>query len=54
VKLDCALAMEALEDAPAIARAAEEMGFQGIWANDTKHNPFVALAIAAQTTSRPR
>jgi len=52
VKLDCALAMEALEDAPAIAKAAEEVGFQGLWANDTKHNPFVALAIAARATSR--
>jgi len=52
VKLDCALAMDALEDAPAVARAAEEIGFQGLWANDTKHNPFVALALAAQVTSR--
>ncbi len=52
MKLDCALAMEALTEAPEVARAAEEAGFAGMWANDTKHNPFVALAIAALRTSR--
>jgi probable F420-dependent oxidoreductase len=52
VKLDCALAMEALQEVPEVARAAEEVGFQGLWANDTKHNPFVALAIAALHTTR--
>jgi probable F420-dependent oxidoreductase len=50
--LDCALAMDAMEDAPATARAAEDAGFRGMWANDTQHNPFVALAIAAQATTR--
>jgi len=52
VKLDCHLAMDALAEAPAVARAAEEIGFRGMWANDTKHNPFVALALAAQATTR--
>jgi probable F420-dependent oxidoreductase len=52
MKLDCALAMEALEDAPGVARAAEAVGFRALWANDTKHNPFVALALAAQATTR--
>ncbi len=52
MKLDCALAMDALEEAPEVARAAEEAGFAGMWANDTKHNPFVALALAAASTSR--
>jgi len=52
VKLDCALAMDALEEAPDVARAAEAAGFQGLWANDTKHNPFVALALAAVRTTR--
>jgi probable F420-dependent oxidoreductase len=44
--------MDALEDAPEVARAAEAAGFQGMWANDTKHNPFVALALAAVHTTR--
>jgi probable F420-dependent oxidoreductase len=52
VKLDCALAMDALQEVPEVARAAEEVGFQGMWANDTKHNPFVTLAIAAMHTTR--
>jgi probable F420-dependent oxidoreductase len=52
VKLDCALAMDALQEVPEVARAAEEIGFEGLWANDTKHNPFVALAVAALHTTR--
>jgi len=52
LKLDCALAMDALGDAGDVARAAEEAGFAGLWANDTKHNPFLALTIAALATSR--
>ncbi len=52
MRLDCALAMEALEEVPEVARAAEETGFEAIWANDTKHNPFVTLAVAALNTTR--
>src|SRR2546427_11965073 len=44
--------MDALREAPEVARAAEEIGFAGMWANDTKHNPFVTLALAASSTSR--
>jgi probable F420-dependent oxidoreductase len=54
VNLDCTLAMDALEDVPEVARAAEEAGFQALWANETKHNPFVTLAIAAAHTTRLR
>lgn len=52
VKLDCALAMDALVEVPDVARAAEEVGFARMWANDTKHNPFVTLALAALSTNR--
>ncbi|TMI79734.1 MAG: LLM class flavin-dependent oxidoreductase, partial [Bacillati bacterium ANGP1] len=44
--------MDALQEVPEVARAAEETGFAGMWANDTKHNPFVTLALAAPSTSR--
>src|SRR5438093_798222 len=44
--------MDALQETPDVARAAEEVGFQGLWANDTKHNPFVTLAMAAMHTTR--
>ena len=52
MRLDCALAMDALREAPEVARLAEEMGFEGLWANDTMHNPFVTLAMAAMLTTR--
>jgi probable F420-dependent oxidoreductase len=52
MKLDCTLAMEALEDAAEVARAAEATGFAGLWAHDTKHNPFVTLTVAALHTTR--
>src|SRR3989449_882153 len=44
--------MDALQEVPEVARAAEETGFGGMWANDTKHNPFVTLALAAASTDR--
>ncbi len=34
------------------ARAAEELGFDGIWSNETSHDPFLPLAIAAEHTAR--
>ncbi|HKX17373.1 MAG TPA: TIGR03617 family F420-dependent LLM class oxidoreductase [bacterium] len=52
MKLDCALAMDALTDVSTVARAAEDAGFAALWANDTKHNPFVALTSAALNTQR--
>lgn len=54
MNLDCTLAMDALEDVPGVARAAEEVGFRALWANETKHNPFVTLALAATHTTRLR
>ena len=54
MNLDCTLAMDALESVPEIARAAEDVGFQALWANETKHNPFVTLALAAAHTGRLR
>jgi probable F420-dependent oxidoreductase len=44
--------MDALTEVPEVARAAEAAGFEAMWANDTKHNPFVALAVAAVSTTR--
>lgn len=52
MKLDCALAMDALVEVPEVARVAEEIGFAALWANDTKHNPFVSLTAAALSTTR--
>ena len=35
-----------------IARAAEAIGFDGLWAAETDHDPFLALALAANATPR--
>jgi probable F420-dependent oxidoreductase len=52
VKLDCALAMDALPEVSTVARAAEEVGFEAVWANETKHNPFITLTVAALHTTQ--
>src|SRR5215217_8328456 len=35
-----------------IARAAESLGFAGLWSSETKHDAFLPLAIAAGATER--
>ncbi len=34
------------------ARSAERVGYDGIWSAETAHDPFLPLALAAQTTER--
>ena len=34
------------------ARLAEELGYDGIVTEETKHDPFIVMALAAQATSR--
>ena len=34
------------------ARMAERVGYDGIWSAETAHDPFIPLALAAQTTER--
>ena len=41
-----------LKQAGAIARAAEEMGFAGLWSVETAHNPFLPLTLATAETQR--
>lgn len=54
MKFDAILAVETqrFRDIPNIARAAEELGFAGIWTPETQHNGFLPLALAAEHTSR--
>lgn len=52
IVLDATLPMDALADAGATARAAEDAGFGALWVNETKHNPFITLTLAAAATSR--
>jgi probable F420-dependent oxidoreductase len=52
VKVDVPLAIDALGDVPAIAREAEALGFDGLWTAETRHEPFLPLALAAEHTRR--
>jgi probable F420-dependent oxidoreductase len=52
VKLDAALAPANLRDAPSQAAAAEALGFDAVWTSETQHDPFLALALAAERTLR--
>ena len=52
MKIDVGILVPNLLDTPAIARAAEEIGFDALWTSETQHEPFLPLAIAAEHTSR--
>jgi probable F420-dependent oxidoreductase len=54
MKLDAALAIDAahLRDVAKIARAAEAIGFAGLWTPETQHNGFFPLLVAAEHTQR--
>ncbi len=53
VKLDIGLGVEGkyLPNIGRLARAAEELGFAGLWSSETKHDPFLPLLLAAEHTS---
>jgi probable F420-dependent oxidoreductase len=53
VKLDVALAIDTLASVPALAREAEALGVDGLWTAETRHDPFLPLALAAEHTRRP-
>jgi probable F420-dependent oxidoreductase len=50
MKLDASLAPGRLKDVPAIARAAEHIGFGALWTTDTQHNPFLPCTLIAEHT----
>ena len=54
MKLDASLGTEGdyLRAIDRTARAAEDLGFAGLWTNETKHDGFLPLAIAANETRR--
>ncbi len=55
MKFDTAVSFTAeLKDIPALARAAESMGFDGLWMNETRHDPFLPLALIAEHTQHIR
>ena len=52
IRLDASLPPVELTAIPAIARAAEAMGFRGLWSNETVHDPFLPGALIAEHSSR--
>lgn len=51
MKLDAALPIVGLKDFPAIAKAAEEIGFDTLWTQETQHDPFLPCALIAEHTT---
>jgi probable F420-dependent oxidoreductase len=52
VKLDLGFMTFDLREISAYARRAEELGVGALWSAETKHDPFLPLAVAAANTSR--
>ena len=52
--LDAALPPTGLTAIPAIARAAEELGFDALWSSETTHDPFLPGALISEHTHRLR
>src|SRR5262249_9730639 len=52
MKLDFNVAIDDLRDVAALARDAEALGFDGLWTAETRHDPFLPLALAAEHTRR--
>ena len=54
MKLDAALPPTGLKDVPAIAKAAQAIGFDALWTQETQHDPFLPCALIAEHTTHLR
>ena len=52
MKFDATLPNIGLHSVPAIAKAAEEIGFDALWTQETQHDPFLPCALIAEHTAR--
>ncbi len=52
MKFDAGLAPMHLTDVPAVAEAAEALGFDCLWTSETQHNPFLPCALIAEHTQK--
>ena len=52
MKLDAALPITGLKDVSAIAQAAEQIGFDALWTQETQHDPFLPCTLIAEHTTR--
>ncbi len=52
MKFDAVLPPMHLKDVPAVAQAAESMGFDALWTTETQHNGFLPHALIAEHTQK--
>ena len=52
LKFDATLPPIGLKEVPAIAKAAQEIGFDALWTQETQHDPFLPCALIAEHTER--
>ena len=52
MKIDTVFAPQSLADIPALAKAAEAVGFDGLWTAETSHDPYLPLPLVAEHTER--
>ena len=52
MKFDASLLVHDLTQMPALARFADDTGFDGIWTFETAHEPFLPLVLAAEHSRR--
>ena len=52
MRFDAALPPIGLKEVPPIARAAEEIGFDALWTQETQHDPFLPCPLIAEHTTR--
>jgi probable F420-dependent oxidoreductase len=52
LRVDAEVAVGSPVETLELARKAEEFGFDCFWVNETKHDPFLLLALAAQSTKK--
>jgi len=52
MKLDAGLPIVGLKDVAAVAKTAEEIGFNALWTQETQHDPFLPCALIAEHTTR--
>jgi probable F420-dependent oxidoreductase len=52
LKFDATLPPAGLKDVPAVAKAAEKLGFDALWTQETQHDPFLPCTLIAEHTTR--
>src|SRR5262245_39435343 len=52
MKIDTVLMAGSLAEVPQVAKAAEALGFDGLWTAEASHDPFFPVALAAEHTQR--